>query len=123
MSSPRQTADNPPLERTVAVGKLSVMQLRAHIRAGSLAVAKLLAMCYGAMAIGFPLVIRAFGLTWHDGWALLTARHYGLLIMLAVAPLILAGLAVFQLIMHEWGGVHERKAPEHKGKLSPEDAE
>jgi hypothetical protein len=71
------------------------------MRAGALAAAKLLAICYGSMAIGFPLVIWAFGLRLGDGWGLLTARHYGLLIVLGVAPLILAGVAVFQLVMHE----------------------
>lgn len=98
------------------------MQLRDHVRAAALAVTKLLAICYGAIAVGYPLVIWAFGLTLRDGWSLLTARHYGLLIILSVAPLILAGLAVFQLITHELGGALERKAREHKEKGSPGDA-
>ena len=88
------------------------------MRAGTLAVGKLLAICYGSMAIGFPLVIWAFGLTMRDGWSLLTARHYGLLIVLGVAPLILAGLAVFQLVMHELCGVRAGRARKDNGKGS-----
>ena len=98
------------------------MRLRAHLRAGTLAVVKLLAICYGAMAVGFPLVIWGFGLTLREGWGLLTARRYGLLIVLIVLPLVFAGLGVFQLVMHELGRVLGRKVREHEGKGSSEDA-
>jgi hypothetical protein len=74
------------------------------------------------MAVAFPLVIRAFGLTLRDGWGLLSARHHALLAILIVAPLILTGLAVVRVIMHELGGVLERKAREHTQEGSPEEA-
>lgn len=93
------------------------------MRAGTLAVAKLLAICYGSMAIGFPLVVWAFGLTLGDGWSLLTARHFGLLIGLGITPLVLAGVAVFRLVMQELCGVAGGKDRGDNGKGSDGEVE